>query len=206
MVILQQQRQVLPRREGVARKVQERIERLIAANAHSVALQRQPEHPDNAQHACSGQHPQRNPAANNADKQEDGKRDYDIGARPAHNHIGQQTKRDGAHQEEQPRFAVLTQEINHQHGRNEEVEETLQSDPRDFAGKNLAIGLQSEQQESVVHKEDAHAHQRNRHQDNPGQMGFNAIDGKQRPARLTLYSLTQSRFIRHVVDGIETGC
>ena len=108
MVILQQQRQVLPRREGVARKVQERIERLIAANAHSVALQRQPEHSDNAQHACSGQHPQRNPAANNADKQEDGKRDNDIGPRPTHNHIGQQTKRDGTHQEEHPRFAVLT--------------------------------------------------------------------------------------------------
>ncbi len=44
-------------------------------------------------------------------------------------------------EEEQPGFAVLTQEKDHQHRRNEEIEETLERDTRDFGGENLAIGL-----------------------------------------------------------------
>jgi hypothetical protein len=56
-----------------------------------------------------------------------------------------------------------------------------------------------------MHKEDADAHQRNRHQHNPGQMGFHAIHGKQRPRGCPLLAYA-ARFIGHVVDGIETGC
>ena len=40
---------------------------------------------------------------------------------------------------------VLTQEKDHQHRRDKEIEETLERDAGDFGGENLAIGLQLKQ-------------------------------------------------------------
>ncbi|MNE57465.1 hypothetical protein D3C80_1524320 [compost metagenome] len=70
VVILQQQPQVLPRREGITGQIQESVERFRAADIQAIAFQRQPEHADNAEHPGGYQHPQRDPAAHNADKQE----------------------------------------------------------------------------------------------------------------------------------------
>ena len=125
VVILQQQSQVLPRREGIAGQIEESIKRFIAADVHSVAFERQPEHADDAQYARRRQYPQTYPAANDANKQEDSKRNDDISPGPANDGISQQTKCDGADEEEYPRFIILTQKIDHQHCRNEKVEETL---------------------------------------------------------------------------------
>ena len=180
---MQQQCQVFPRREGIARQVEKRVKRLIARHVHPVAFQRQPEHPDNAKHACCNQHPQRDPAADDADKQEDGEGDDNVRARTAHNHVGQNAKRDGADQKEQPRFAVLAQEKDHQHRRNEEVEETLKRHARDFGRKNLAVGVELKQQKAVMHEEDTDADQGDGHQHHPRQVGFHPIHGKKRPAR-----------------------
>lgn len=71
------------------------------------------------------QHPQRNPAANNANKQEDSECDDDISASAADNHISQQAKGDRADEEKQPRFAVLAQKVDHQHRRDEKVKEAF---------------------------------------------------------------------------------
>ncbi len=158
VVVLQQEREVLPRREGVAGKIEEGVKRFVTAHLQSVTLQRQPEHPDNAQHACRRQHPQRDPAANNADKQENSEGDDDISPCAAHNHVSQQAKGDGAHEEEDPAPAILAQKIDHQHGRNKEVEEALKRHAGDFTREDLAVGVQPEQQKAVVHKEDGDAH------------------------------------------------
>jgi len=47
VIILQQQAEVLPRREGIAGQIEEGVKRLRAANIEVIALQRQPEHADN---------------------------------------------------------------------------------------------------------------------------------------------------------------
>ena len=125
VVVLQQQGQVLPRREGVAGQIEESIKRLIAADVHTVAFERQPEHTDDAQHARRRQHPQADPAANDADKQENGKSDDNVRPGAANDGVGQQAKGDGANEEEYPRFIILTQKIDHQHCRDEKVEEAL---------------------------------------------------------------------------------
>ncbi|OMP13489.1 hypothetical protein COLO4_01573, partial [Corchorus olitorius] len=127
-------------------------------------------------------HPERDPAADNADKQENREGDDDVRARTAHNHVGQDAKRDGTDQEEQPRFAVLAQEEDHQHRRDEEVEETLKRHARDFCRKNLAVGVEFKKQEAVMHEEDANADQGDSHQHHPCQVGFHPIHGKERPA------------------------
>ena len=57
-----------------------------------------------AKDACRRQHPQRDPTANNADKQENREGDNDVGAGAADDHVGQNAKCDGADQEEQPGF------------------------------------------------------------------------------------------------------
>ena len=157
VVVLQQQRQVLPRREGVACEIEEGIKRFVAADVHPVALQRQPEHADDAQHARRRQHPQADPAANNADKQEDGEGDNDIGAGPADDGVGQQTKGHRADEEEDPRLIILAQKIDHQHRRNKEVKEALQRHAGHFSRENLAVRVELKQQETVVGEEDADA-------------------------------------------------
>lgn len=102
---------------------------------------------------------------------------------PSHNHVGQETEGDGTHQEKQPGFAVLTQEKDHQHRRDEEVEEALKRHARHFGRKNLAVGLELEQQKTIVHEEDTHAYQRDRHQHHPRQVRLHPVHGEERPAR-----------------------
>ncbi len=52
-------------------------------------------------------------------------------------------------------------------------------------------------------EEDTDAQQRQPHQNPPGQMGFNPVHGKQRTTWNIARCRTQSRFVGHVVDGIE---
>ncbi|MNY15661.1 hypothetical protein D3C86_1488860 [compost metagenome] len=184
---MQEQRQVFPRREGVAGEVQEGIKRLVTTHVHAIALERQPEHADDAKHPRCHQHPQRNPAADNADKQEDREGNDDIRTCPAYNHVGQQTERHRAHQEEQPRLAVLAQEIDHQHRRDEEIEETLKCHARHFGRKYLAVRMQLEQQKAVMHEENTDADQGDNHQHHPCQVRFHPIHGEQRATRGVVY-------------------
>ena len=178
VVVLQQQRQILPRRKRIAGQIEEGIKRFIAADVHAIALKRQPEHSHNTQDASRRQHPQADPAANNADKQENGESDNDIRAGTADNGIGQQPKRHGAEQEEYPRLIILAQEIDHQHRRDKEIEKALQRHAGDFGREDLTVRVELKQQEAIVGKENPDAQQRYAQQNDPCQMRFHAVHRK----------------------------
>ena len=55
-----------------------------------------------------------------------------------------------------------------------------------------------------MHEEGADRKQRDHHQQNPGDVRFNAIHGKQRSPRNVGLRRPQTRFVGHVIDRIET--
>ena len=56
-----------------------------------------------------------------------------------------------------------------------------------------------------MHKKDADAQQGHQRQDPPGQVGLNAVNGKQRPARARYAAAAQPGFVSHVIDGVKAG-
>ncbi len=68
----------------------------------------------------------------------------------------------------------------------------------------MAVGVELEQQEAVLHKEDAHGADRHQRQQYPGDMRLNPVHGEHRLMRLTS-AFTQPRLVADVVNRVEGG-